>query len=110
MLTKEQILAAACLKTKTVEIPELNGEIIIRQMSGHDRDAYTDLVRDRDAGASYFNAALVVVCAVDAQGNKLFTADDIPALRALSGPMLTNVANEIAEFNGFAAKADTANA
>ncbi|MEI7294038.1 hypothetical protein WCQ02_18000 [Paraburkholderia tropica] len=105
MLTKEQILAAACLKTKTVEIPELNGEIIIRTMSGHDRDAYTDLVRDRDAGSSYFAACLVVTCAVDAQGNKLFDAGDIDALRALSGPMLTNLANEIAEHCGFTATA-----
>lgn len=107
MLTKSQILAACDLKTQAVEIAGTGDSILVRTMSGIDRDQYSDLVRDRTEGASYFNAALIVSTAVDEAGNKLFTPDDIPALRALPGPTTSAIANAAAELNGFGQKAVT---
>ena len=101
MLTKEQIFAALCVKSEEVDVPELGGSIILRTMSGIDRDKYLDLVRDKVEGNSYFSAALIVCTAVDAEGNKLFTADDIPDLRTISVSALNTISNAAAEMNGF---------
>ena len=101
-LTKDQILAACDLKTQSVSIPDAGGEILVRAMSGYDRDQYLELVRDRsNEGTSYFNAALIVTTAVDDQGNKLFTEGDIPALRQLSSTTLNAIANVAVEMNAY---------
>jgi hypothetical protein len=40
VLTKEQILSADDIKTETVLVPEWGGDVIVRGLSGVERDAY----------------------------------------------------------------------
>ncbi|MDR8396985.1 hypothetical protein NE850_11605 [Paraburkholderia sp. USG1] len=104
MLTKDQILAALDRKTEYVAITGLNDMVGLRAMSGLERDRYLDLVRGKETGVSYFNAALITFTAVDGDGNTLFTPDDIDGLMRLPATLLGDLADAAARANGMGPK------
>jgi len=84
-LTKEQILAAQDIKTETVPVPEWGGEVLVRAMSGADRDAYEQSLisargDDEKANIANIRARLVSFSVVDDAGNRVFTEADIEQL------------------------------
>lgn len=86
-LTKEQILGADDLKVEIVNVPEWGGEVHVRSMTAADRDEYEQSMvasrgPDENANMRNIRARLVVVCAVDEAGKRLFADADIDALGA----------------------------
>lgn len=104
MLNRDQILGAVDAKTEDFDVPEWGGSVRIAVMSGDARDALQASLADNKA-TSFFEAALVVATVVDDSGAQIFTAADIPALRAKSAPVLTRVAEVAMRLNGIGAKA-----
>jgi len=85
LLGREEILAADDRKYETVECPEWGGEVRLKSISGTQRDAYEQSLiqtngNDRKMNLRNARVKLIVLCAVDAEGRALFSAEDVSAL------------------------------
>lgn len=80
-LNRDQFLAAKDLG-ETVHVKELGGDVRLRSMSGADRNVVLELIQEDQANKdpAKFGATVVAVCAIDDDGNRLFTLDDVPSL------------------------------
>lgn len=106
LLSKDQALAAQDLHFETVSVPEWDGEIRLRSMSGSERDAYEQSFfadRGADGKVAHVRARLVAACAVDAEGNRLFSDADIVALGAKSASALDRLFAAASKLNAVSA-------
>lgn len=108
ILSKADIFAAQDLQTETVDVPEWGGAVIIRTMTGAQRDSYEQSLMKRGSDGRYtvdtenMRAKLVVYTAVDEQGNALFTADDLTALAGKNAAVIERLALAAQRLNGLA--------
>lgn len=103
ILTKQQILEADDLQVETIEVPEWGGEVLVRGLSGTERDAWEQSIidmkqaaaRKNGAGLDYdfanFRAKLVARCIVDEDGQRLFGEGEIGLLGKKSAAALDRV-------------------
>jgi hypothetical protein len=111
-LTRDQILEASDLKTEAVDVPEWNGRVLVRTMTGADRDAFDASMMTvgadgkRSTDITNMRAKLVAMTAVDESGNRLFTANDVVILATKSAAALERVADAAQRLNGIGAKAE----
>jgi hypothetical protein len=88
LLTREQILGNEAPDDReydTVECPEWGGEVRLASISGRQRDEYEQSMieqrgNDRKMNLRNARAKLIVLCAVDEAGRRLFTPEDLRAL------------------------------
>ena len=105
-LTKDQILEANDLKTQSVEVPEWGGSVLVRTMSGTDRDAFEasmiTLSPDgtRKPNMTNMRAKLVALTVVDDAANRLFDASDVDRLALKSASALERVFEAAQRING----------
>lgn len=104
-LSRDQILEAKDLETREVDVPEWGGTVLVRALSGTDRDAYeASLVQIRGKqqvpNLANIRAKLVARAVVDEDGNRLFTDADIKALGQKSAAALGRVFTVAAEMSG----------
>ena len=91
LLTRDQILQAADLRTETVKVKEWSGEVRIAVMTGAQRDAWEQsLIGEKPGKPNIENARarLLAYCIVDEKGAPLFKAEDITQLGRKSGVAL----------------------
>lgn len=93
MLSADDILGAKDIQTEEVFVPEWNGVVLVRGMSGVERDAFEDsLVKQRgkrvERNMENFRARLLQKCLVDEQGSPLFKKEQIPMLGRKSSAAL----------------------
>lgn len=108
LLTKEEILGALDIETRRVEVPEWGGAVLVRGLSGAERDRFEDESLERrgkkatDVRANLANirARLVALTLVDGDGKLLFTAGDIKALGNKSASALARVYDVAARLSG----------
>lgn len=106
ILSKAEILAASDLETVTVDVPEWGGAVIIRAMSGLQRDLYeTSLMQKQDDGTYKVNtenmrAKLVCFTAVDEAGTALFSGDELTLLAGKSAAVLERLFDAAQKING----------
>ncbi len=108
-LSRHQILSATKLKAETVEVPEWGGSVIVREMTGTERDAWeAEIVAAgglQAAGAmKNARAKLAVRTVVDDEGKRLFTDNDIEVVGRLSATALDSVFMVAARLSGLTAK------
>jgi len=111
ILTREQILEADDLKTEKVPVPEWGGEVIVRTMTGIERDEYDkSLISQRNEeeetydDKSYLDNARARLCAFtikDENGNLVFSEKDIIELGKKSALALNRVFAVAKRLNGF---------
>lgn len=104
LLSREEILSADDRKTEEVEVPEWGGSVLVRTLSGKERDAYesgTITVKGGKQVENFENlrARLVALCLVDEKGVRLFTAKDVTSLGNKSAAALQRVYNKCQELN-----------
>ncbi len=97
VLGKDGILGAEDLITEAVEVEEWGGWVLIRTLTGRERDRLeADILTGRNgkAGVNLDNvrAKMVVATAVDDDGKQLFTLGDVVKLGEKSGTALSKVA------------------
>jgi hypothetical protein len=82
ILTKDEILKADDLKRELVDIPEWGGSVYVKMLTGAERDDLEASVMLGSGKRNYVNlrAKMVVLSTVDAEGNRLFTIQDIKAI------------------------------
>ena len=108
--TRDSIIKADDLTTSTVTTDEW-GTVRIRTMTGAERDEF-DAMIVRNKNAKQFHdptevrARLVVLCAIDESGARLFTEEDIPQLQQKAAKPLGAVADAIAALNGLDGEED----
>jgi len=93
VLTKDDILNADDLPRETIEVPEWGGSVIIRTLTGAERDEFEAsrfIVKGRSVKTNLVNlrARLISMCAVDEEGNRLFTSEDVRKLGKKSAKAL----------------------
>lgn len=111
ILNRAAILAAKAraIKTETVHVPEWEGDVLIRVMTGAERDAYeAEIVgnragKDRRLNLQNLRAKLVARCLVDEKGAALFNwrdPGDIGALGEMDAAGLDRVFKACQRVNG----------
>ena len=105
LLSKEQIWAAHDLRTVDVSVPEWGGEVRVKTLTGAERDQYeAESVKTnrgrREVNMSNMRARLIALCAVDEQGQLLFTRADVMKLGQKSAAALERVFEAAAKLNG----------
>jgi hypothetical protein len=111
-LNKEQILEASDLKSVSIEVPEWGGSVLVRTMTGADRDAFeASMVTVNPDGTRTpdmrnLRAKLVALTMVDEANNRLFDVSDIPRLAMKSSAALERVFEAAQRINGLGIKAE----
>jgi hypothetical protein len=114
LLTKTQIFEVADLQSQTVEVPEWGGSVLVRSMTGADRDAFeSSLVTvaadgTRQADMTNLRAKLVALTVVDEAHNRLFEVSDVARLALKSAAALERVFDAAQRLNGIGAQAQEA--
>jgi hypothetical protein len=104
-LSRDAILKVQDIETRELEIPEWGGSVLVRGMTGHERDRYENSLykqrgKDRQLNTQNARAKLVVLCTVDAEGNRLFDDKDINALAQKSSKALDRIFAVAMELSG----------
>ena len=90
--------------TKELDVPEIKeGETLrIRMMSGTDMFRLTEHATKRPEDMGGLTRMLFVACAIDDDGNKLFTPQTVSTLidKPGLGPMILRLSEEIQQFCG----------
>lgn len=83
-LNRNAILAIDDIQTETLEVPGWGGSVIVRGMTGKQRDEFEQFITQGKANGKINNsnirARLVSMCLVDENNDFLFTPKDIDAL------------------------------
>ncbi len=104
LLSKEAILGAEDIITKDVKVPEWGGVMRVRAMTGTQRDAWEASMFNNDgqmqsSRMENLRAKLVVRCAIDEDGNEIFTEGDVAALGKKSAAALDRVFSACQKLN-----------
>jgi len=100
ILNKEQILQAKDCVTETVSVPEWGGDVLVRTLTGQERDEYEfALLGMGKKNFTNARARLAALTIVDEKGNRLFTDKDIHALGKKSGKSLQRIFNVAQRLN-----------
>src|SRR5690606_40748699 len=96
LLSRDAILQAQDLPTERVEIPEWNGEVIVRGLTAAERDQFEQSIvetRGKDTRVNLRNirAKLVALCVVDEEGKRLFKDEDAELLGRKSAVALNRI-------------------
>ena len=104
-LTREQILQAQDIVRESVPVPEWGGEVLVRSLTGAERDAYEATMihlRGTDPQVNLANARakLAARSMVDEQGQRLFSDEDVKALSQKSAAALQRVYDVASRLSG----------
>lgn len=105
ILSKEQILSANDLKTERVHVPVWGGDVIVKSLTGIERDRFEDhCLKDHGKTCEGIMALLVALAVVDESGNRMFTEADIDALGKKSAAALSVLYEAAMRLNSLDAK------
>jgi len=104
-LTKEAILAAKDSVTEEVNVEEWGGTVLVRGLTGKERDLFEAMLMERRGkklipNMANIRAKLIACCCVDDDGTRLFTDQDAEALGDKSGAALDRVYEVAARLSG----------
>jgi hypothetical protein len=96
LLSKDAILKADDLPRQVVEVPEWGGSVMVRGLTGSERDKFEASVlvkkgKDYDVKLTDLRARLVVLSVIDEAGNRLFDDNDVAELGKKSASALNRV-------------------
>ena len=95
-LNREQILKADDIQTEEVQVPEWGGSVLVRGMTGAERDRYEEAVVQQNGKNTKVNmrnarARLMAMTVVDEKGDLMFATTDIELLGQKSAAALQRV-------------------
>lgn len=103
MLTREQILEKNDIKTEEVYVEEWGDSVLVRGLTGYERDLYQKSVYNTKTkeydGVNAF-PKLIQMCVIDKDGKQIFTKADIDALGKKSASSLEKVGKAILKLSG----------
>jgi len=109
LLNKDAIMSANDLPMERVNVPEWGGEVLIRTMTGADRDAFEAHLIGKEGRMENVRARLVALTLCDAHGKRLFVDSEIATLGKKSAKALDKLFSVAQRLNGIGAdEVDTA--
>jgi len=105
-LTREQILSAADIQTEEVHVPEWGGTVLVRGLTGAERDRFEMSMGEVTQGkrvqwrVQNIRARLCVLAIVDETGKQVFTQADVPMLTEKSAAALDRVFSVASRLSG----------
>lgn len=104
-LTRDMIRSVKDIITETVFVPEWQASVVVRGMTGTERDAFeqSNIVgkgRNRDVNLRNYRAKLVIWSCIDEQGNRLFTEADADWLGEKSAAALSRIVDVASRLSG----------
>ena len=104
-LSRDAILAAKSLRTEEVKVPEWGGTVLVRELSGRERDeweASLTVMRGKQMVPDVANirAKLAARTIVGDDGEPVFTQQDVAALGELSAAALDRVFDVASRLSG----------
>jgi hypothetical protein len=90
LLKREEILKAEDLPTETVKIPEWGGDVLVRGLTGAEREKLEGQIT-KDSEEDAIRARLVSMVCLGEDGKPLFTEADVAALKDKSAVALSRV-------------------
>ena len=106
LLTKLAIFGAADLKHEDVAVPQWGGTVRVRMMTGLERDEFrAALAVEGGVPVGQMAAVLVASACIDDQGERMFSLDEVEALRKKSATALDTLAAVAMRLNGLGAVA-----
>ena len=80
-LTRDQIVAQVELRTEVVEVPEWGGSVVVRELSGRERDVFEASIVKRHGQKTSLDmenmrARFVAACVIGDDGQPLFYPSD----------------------------------
>lgn len=104
-LTRDQILAAEDITTEEVDVPEWGGSVLVRSLTGQQRDQFEATLVERRGKRTAMNTAnirakLVSLCVVDEAGQPVFTHADVEALGQKSAAGLARIYDVASKLSG----------
>lgn len=107
LISRDNILGADDIQTRTVDVPEWGGKVKVRGLSGAERDAWEVAVGEGGPrGKRNARAKLIVRCLVDDDGNRLFGDEEAGALGKKSGSAIARLFNVACELSGIGQDAE----
>lgn len=102
ILSKKDIFSKKDVQTKTINVPEWDGEVIISTMSGFARDKFEASILNKKGTYNPTNirAKLVAASVVDEKGELLFNENDLVKLGGKSCAALDRIFIEAQKLNG----------
>lgn len=96
VLNRDAILQANDLPTERVEVPEWDGEVIVRGLTAAERDQFEQSIvetRGKDTRVNLRNirAKLVALTVVDEEGNRIFRDEDVELLGRKSATAINRI-------------------
>ncbi len=98
-LTIEEFIARAKPQTKTIHIPELGGDVVIKAISAEERDEIQAASTDSRTGKTK-EAVLVAVTIVKGLVEPKLTAANVEDLKKSAWPIVMKLSNEIWNISG----------
>lgn len=104
-LSKDDILHAEDLRTEEVDVPEWGGTVLVRGLTGRERDEFEGSVLEQRGQKTVTNTAnvrakLAVKCVVDDTGQRVFADTDANALGEKSGAAIDRVFEVASRLSG----------
>jgi len=104
ILSKDEILAVDDLKQEVVDVPEWGGAVIVRTMSGIERDEFEASMinaETRERSLENFRARLCAMTMVNRNGKRLFpNPEDVKKLGRKSSRALDRIMKVAQRLNG----------
>ncbi len=105
MLGREAILAADDIKSEVVEVPEWDGSVMVKSMSGTERDKFEASImvqkgKRQQLDMSNIRAKVCALSICDEQGRLIFSPADIKELGKKSAAALSRVFSVAQELSG----------
>jgi hypothetical protein len=102
-LTREQILQADDLKREKVPVPEWSGDIYVRELTGIEAlefDAWMAENKDNKKALGLgWHPLMVMLCACDESGERLFSRDDFDSLKGKNKEVIARIAEKAISLN-----------
>jgi hypothetical protein len=104
-LTRDLILSVNDIQQEVVDVPEWGGKVLVRGMTGSQRDLFERTVvqtkgKNVEANFENFRAKLLIWTVVDAEGTRLFRETDVVALGKKSAAAMSRVAEVASRLSG----------
>ena len=108
ILNRDAIIDADDLNTETIEVPEWKGSVIIRSLTGQERDQFEMSVLEKRKGnieaalgkMVNFRARLVALTVVDEDGDRLFSDSDVLLLAKKNASAISRIFDASRKLSG----------
>ena len=107
LLGKDDILSASDIQYEEMHVPEWNGDVRLKTLTGRERDKFEASMMkinkkgQREENLENLRARLISFCLVDEDGRRIFLNDyEVNALGEKSVAALQRVFNKCQEMNG----------